>query len=262
MNSIIKKYQFVVFIFLILTLSSCSKKILYMSDLNVNKTKTLVTHYVPYKLQPYDYLYISIKTSNKKLNQLFTSVIQSSNIRNGLNNQNSNLYYLSGYMVNDSGYIYLPIIGHFYVKGKTIEQVQQMIQNKVNTLVSDAIVKVRLLNFNVYFIGEVNKKLTFFENKVNILQAISYINGLPYSANKQKIYILRRQDSVYHVYTINLTTKNMFENKNFFLQPNDIVYIPPRPMQIIKQNYKDISLFVSLATTLISFVTLILTLRK
>ncbi len=257
---IMKNKASIILIVLTLVLSSCSKNLLYLSDLEKQKIENLIPSYTPYHLQPYDYLDITITTTDEKINKLFSSLTQN---KYRLQQQNPGGYYFfSGYMVNDSGYIYVPLIGHFFVMGKTIDQVHRMIQQRIDSILTDAFVRVKLISYQIFFIGEVNQSRTFYKDRVNILEAISEIGGLPYSADKKHVFVLRRQDTTLKVFTIDLTTKHMIENQNFYLQPYDIVYIRPRGSQIFRIQTQDYYIIVSLITTTASIVSLILSLKK
>jgi polysaccharide export outer membrane protein len=254
---IISKYHLILTILISITLTSCSKKLLYLGDLQL-PNDTLKTNYQPYKLKPYDYLYITIKTTDQNVNQLFSEFMQQQNISNNLNNKSN--YYLTGYMVNDSGYVFLPIFGSFYAKGKTVEQFQTELQQAINKILTDAVVKVKLISYEVYFIGEVNTKVTFYKDKVNILEALAEIGGAPYSADKKDVIVLRKTDSAYVAIPIDLTSKNILENKTFYLQPEDIVYIKPRKSRIMQIQIQDYFIFVSLVSSVLSLSSFIITL--
>ncbi len=61
-----------------------------------------------YKLQPADILYVRVVTQDETINDLFNPVFS------GTSNQSYTLreegMYYSGYMINDSGYVGLPVI--------------------------------------------------------------------------------------------------------------------------------------------------------
>ncbi len=253
----INKYKYTLIVLFSMTLFSCSKKILYLNDLQPEQT--LKFNYSNYTLKPYDYLFISIQTTDQEVNKLFSQFLKNQIV--GISNsQYSNNNLLYSYMINDSGYIYLPLFGQIKAAGLTLEQFENKLQNIVNKVLTNSIVKVRLVSFRVYFIGEVNTSLIFYRNHVNILEAISRIGGVPYSADKRHVYVLRRQDSVYKVFTIDLTTKNVIKNRNFFLQPNDIIYFKPRKIRLVQLNIKDYFIFASAISSVISLTTLIITL--
>ncbi len=253
----INKYKYIAIILLSMTLFSCSKKLLYLNDLQPDQT--LPINYTNYKLKPYDYLYINIRTTDQEVNKLFSQFLKDQ-ITNNINPNFSNSNLLFSYMINDSGYIYLPLFGQIKAAGLTVEQFEKKLQSIVNSILTNSVVKVRLVSFRVYFIGEVNTSIILYKNHVNILEAISRIGGIPYSADKRHVYVLRRQDSVYKIFTLDLTTKNVIKNKNFFLQPNDIIYFKPRKISLVQLNIKDYFIFASAISSVLSVTTLIITL--
>ena len=252
-------YFFIAFTFFF---ASCSRNLLYVNNLELPEDK-MQTHVDSYKLQPYDYLYISIKSSNQKINDFFSDFVAPSNVSQSANNTNSSQFYLTGFMVNDSGYIYVPWIGTFKVEGLTVNQVRNLIEQKARKIVSDALVKVKLVSFRVYFLGEINNTQTiFYQDKVNVFEAIASVGGIPPSGDKKNVYLLRRQDSSYVSYHLDLTDKNIFSSPQFYLQPDDIIYVKPRKGQLFRLTMQDYTFVISLFTTTLSVVTIILTLTK
>ena len=70
--------------------------------------------------------------------------------------------------------------------------------------------------------------------------------------------IVRKQDSTYHTYRVDLTDRHLLEKKEFFLQPNDIVYVEPVKSKILRIALSDISIFTGILTTTTSIITTIL----
>ncbi len=255
-----KNKSFVLFLLSILFFSSCSRNLLYLSDLPLDKITKIPRADTNYRLKPYDYLQITITTPDEKLNKLFQAYFHAQ--RAQINQGQYSSYYLTGIMVNDSGYIALPFIDTIRAQGKTVNQVQDIIQQKVNAMVKDAMVRVKLISFEVFFIGEINGSQLFYKDKVNILEAISQAGGIPYSGDKKHVFVIRPQDSTYQIYTLDLTSKNILKNRDFILQPGDIIYIRPRKTQIFRMQVQDYYFLVSLFSTTVSLITLILTLKK
>lgn len=220
-----------------------------------------LNNFEKYTLQPYDYLYINIRSTNADINELYSRI--SSTYAHTLNNNESN-FFLTGYLVNDSGYVFVPTLGELYVKGLTIDQTRTLIQDKVSEILSDAVVNVRLTSFNVSFLGEVNivGRFPFYRERVNILEGVAMAGGITYYGDKKRIKVLRAQDTVIKVYDIDLTNKNILDQKEFFLQPNDIVYVPPRKQQDFLNFIKDYSSFVTVLTSTLTTTLLILELTK
>lgn len=255
--------KFFVFIFAILLgFSSCTSS-RYLSK-NSQLSNIIIEQYntenVPYKIQPYDYLYISIKSTNEDVNKLYDQISSQSSGGSGSEGSSS----LTGYLINDSGYVYIPTVGNVFVKGLTIDQTRLLIQNKINAILIDAVVNVRLTSFDVTFIGEVvgSKQVSFYKEKVNILEGIGKVGGITSYGDLKHIKILRPTDSLYEIYTIDLSNKNIIELKEFYLNPNDIVYVPPKGSKDVINFFKDYSTFISIFTSTITTTLLIIQFYK
>eukprot|EP00831_Metopus_contortus_P075846 TRINITY_DN69726_c0_g1_i1.p2 TRINITY_DN69726_c0_g1~~TRINITY_DN69726_c0_g1_i1.p2 ORF type:complete len:159 (-),score=49.13 TRINITY_DN69726_c0_g1_i1:41-517(-) len=60
-----------------------------------------------------------------------------------------------------------------------------------------------------------------------------------------------------HGHKINLTNNNMNQSEVFFLQPNDLVYIPPTKLKMRSENESSYALVLSTISTLLIILTLI-----
>ena len=125
-------------------------KIIYLND-TTNLDQSEAT-YAPYKLQVGDILHIKILGIQEDAFDIF-------NVENNANNTQStaaNLY-MNGFTVNSKGFIEIPILGTFYVKDLTIEEVKALIQAKANDFILNATVIVKHINFEITILGEVNR---------------------------------------------------------------------------------------------------------
>jgi polysaccharide export outer membrane protein len=100
-----------------------------------------------------------------------------------------------------------------------------------------AFVTLKLLNFNYTVVGEVTSQGTFNaeDPRVNILDAIGKAGGLTENADRERIRIVRRENSTAKIYEINILEDNSLQSPNFFLQPNDIVLINPLKSRVQSQ---------------------------
>jgi len=214
-----------------------------------------------YKLQPYDYLYISVRSTNEEINNLYQTI--SSSFSGGLTNNESN-FFLTGYMINDSGNVFIPTLGEVYVKDKTIEEARKTIEDKFGEILIDAIVNVRLTSFNVTFLGEVSQqgRISFYKEHVNILEGIGMVGGISGYGDMRNVKVLRQQDSVIKIFELNLENRKLLEHKDFFLHPNDIVYVPPRRTKDFLNFVRDYSTLITLITSTITTTLLIIELTK
>ncbi len=247
-----KKILFLIFFLSFLLFFSCRNRRYLYVDKAITEIKKENYHSSEdeYHLQPYDYLFIKISSTNEDINKLYEN-ISSQYSPNQVTNQAS--FFLTGYLVNDSGYVFVPTLGNLYVKGLTIAQARDTIQAHVDKILKDAVVNVRLTSFNVSFIGEFNNtgQMPFYKERVNILEAIAKSGDLTDYADRRHIQVIRPIDTTYVIYNIDLTNKRILEQKEFYIFPNDIIYAPPKKTKEFTLFIKDYSVILStLASTI------------
>lgn len=250
-------------------LSSCTQRSLrYIQDKEQDKLDTVAEYSnqpPEYKIQPYDVLYIKVTTTNPDVNALFSENVSSDFNGNMMNSQFNNdaNFYFTGYMVTDTGWVKVPLLGDFFVKDKTIDQIELQISEKVEELLLDAIVKVKLISFKVYFLGEFSSPgtQTFYQKHLNLLEAITTKGGINDYGDKKRVMIIRKTKEGYNIYRVDLTDRNLIESDEFYLQPNDMVYVEPVKSKGFRLAVSDYLLPLSAISTTISTITLILSLR-
>ncbi|MDE2111710.1 MAG: polysaccharide export protein [Alphaproteobacteria bacterium] len=100
---------------------------------------------------------------------------------------------LSGnYTVDNSGYLHLPLVGQVKATGRTLPQLEDLIQAKlaagyiVNPRVSAEVTNYRPF----YIIGEVNKPGEYsYVGGMNVLTAVALAGGYTYRADDSSVYI-------------------------------------------------------------------------
>ncbi len=248
---------------LILCTTSCRsyKEFTYFQDVNTDQHINGVSNDVQeYKVKPYDNLYISIKTLNPEVNELFNTDKSSTGYSAGT----SQMYgdhvsqYINGYQVDSLGTISLPIIGTINVVGLTLKQVQEKIFKKSLEFVKDPSIKVKLLSFKVNISGEVKVPGVYYSynEKLNILEAISMANGITDNAKLKKVLVVRQTENGSDSYCLDLTSKNLLASDAYYLQPNDMVYINPSRNKKMELNTTSYSLFLSTITTILLVINL------
>ena len=174
------------------------------------------------KLSDGDILYVEIKSSSPTNYDFFNKVQDNSIARL----QNPQLY---GYVVNDSGFVSLPILGKFYVRGKSIEDTEKIIKNVAKNYYLNPFVKVVLLNFNVTILGEVNNpgRVNIVEPSMNIIDLVGMAKGFTSIANRKKIKVIRLNAEKSEIFYIDLTNKMIAKNNKFFIKSGDVIYVEP-----------------------------------
>ena len=164
--------------------------------------------------------------------------------------------YLYGYLVKPDGIVNLPMIGDVKVEGFTISEVEKVIEQISSTYFKDPIVKVNVLNFKVSILGEINSpgEYNIVRSNQNLLHLVGKANDLTEFANRKKIKIIRNNgpNSSKIIY-LDLTDPDVLNNKDFYLQPQDIVYVEP-----LKKKFYSVRSLSSAVSVSISAITLYL----
>lgn len=228
MNS--RNIQYLVFFSLfILIFASCvpQKKIKYLQKLQEEDTSNLYVNKRPldYKIQPNDNLYIRIFSLDEKTYLFFNMVSSSS--QNQYANDAS--IYLNSYSVDKNGFIDFPILGKVYVKDLTSDQVRDALQTGVNEYLTETMVIVKMVNFNITMLGEVHRpgQMKIYQDEINIFEAISMAGDLTDYANRKKIALIRQTGSGSKVIYLDLNQADIITSEYYYLMPNDIIYASP-----------------------------------
>lgn len=178
------------------------------------------------RVQPDDILYISIHTLDEELSKPYNLII-GTNITNLGSNVAENP--LIGYLVDPKGYIDFPGLGPLHVGGLTLEEVKQLMLDRLRPYLRDPVVRVRFLNFRVNVMGEVRQPgvQSFTRQRVTILEALAQAGDVTDVGQRDNILVIRENNGVREYGRINLHDRNLFQSPYFYLKQNDIIYVQP-----------------------------------
>ncbi len=233
-------------------LSSCTtRKTTYIHKNAGHDSVEFYTHKAPeYKLKPKDVIDITIISTNEKINSQF-----------GITKQSLNIERTTGYQVNDTGYIQVPILGMFNVSGKTMKAVRELVQERTNEFVIDAISYVTLESFEIIFIGEtMSGILKIPDDHIDILKAFA-MKGVK-SGDLSKVMIMRKTETGSEIFKVDLTDRNLLESEKFYLYPEDRVLIRELPLNNLKKNYQENMFFLTSITSIVSMYLFVMQLLK
>lgn len=182
----------------------------------VNKKKTT------YQIQSGDHLYIRIYSTDPKTSKFFQTDLPTL--------MNPTYLYLNSYMIDEEGYINFSFIDRMFVKGMTLEEVKKKLQKTLNEYFNETTVIVKLVNFQISILGEVNSpgNFTIDKDQVNLFQALAMAGGPKEFGNINKVAIIRQTLKGSDIFYLDLSDKNVLESDYFYLVPNDIIYVEPR----------------------------------
>ncbi len=181
----------------------------------------------PYRLQVNDVLYIDIKAVNSELVSLFKSEVSSNNS----SSKGEGLYF-SGYTIDRHGNIRIPYIGNLNVLGYTENEVRKKIESELSNFLKNpdlVFVTVKLAGINFIVTGEVGSPgtINLAQNQVSIIDAIANAGEISQLGNREDVTLIRKTLDGVKKYKLDLTKIEIFESENFYIQPNDIIYVAP-----------------------------------
>lgn len=207
-----------------------------------------------YKIRPKDNIYVSIKTLNPEVNQIFNPSSGSGYI-SGTQQMYGDLVSqsINGYQVDSVGNINLPILGDVRVKGLTAKEIQKHIQETASIYLKEPVVKVKLLSFKISITGEVAKPGTYYnyEGQVNLLEAISMAGGVTENADISEVVLLRQENDEIITHVLDLSNTSLFQSEVFYLHPSDNIYVKPGFNKKVELNIPTYSLLLSTITTFV-----------
>lgn len=138
------------------------------------------------------------------------------------------------YLVDASGNIQFPVIGELKVEGSTTMEIHKNLTTILEAYIKNPIINIRLTNFKVTVLGQVNSPGTYevSNERISILDAIGLAGDLEIHGKRNNVLLIREQHGQRTFVTIDLTNKELFSSPYYYLSQNDVVYVEPNKTQI------------------------------
>jgi polysaccharide biosynthesis/export protein len=174
-----------------------------------------------YRIQTGDRLYIEVYSVDPKTSKFFQTDFPDL--------MNPTYLYLKSYSVDETGYINFSFVDKMYVKDLTVAEVKDQIQKTLNEYFKESNVVVKLVNFEVSIIGEVNSpgSFTVYQDQLNLFQAIGLAGGFKEFGNPKKVKLVRQSQTGSNLIVLDLSDNKILESPYYYLQPNDVIYVEP-----------------------------------
>ena len=155
---------------------------------------------------------------------------------------------LAGQIIDKLGSITYPVIGRIKISGLTLLEAEDYIQEVAAKYVTDPVVKIRLLNYRVTLLGEINGPGTYntFNNKMSFPEALGYAGGFTELADINNIKLIRQIEGKQVVVYINPLEEDFLTSEYYYLYPNDLIIVSPLKQRAFRQYFgENLSLLVS-----------------
>lgn len=227
---IFKKNSNLLFAGIILILfSGCvtQKEIEYMQKSD-RTSKSFKEAEVPdYRLKPNDELYIKVNSLDDPVTNIFsTATGQQSSSSENISPYGASLV---SYAIDKHGYLQLPLVGNIFVKDKTIAEVGKILSDSLSHILSQPIVKVKLVNRFVSVLGYVKSPghYPYSQEKLSIYDALGLAGDLTIFANREDVTLTRNENGKNILINIDLTNPEILGSDYYYIRPNDMIYVKP-----------------------------------
>lgn len=164
------------------------------------------------------------------------------------------------YLVDSEGNINFPILGKQQVAGKTRAELIEDLGNKIAKDVKNPIVNIRIVNYKVTILGEVNRpgSYTIEGERVTLPEALGLAGDMTIYGKRKDIMILREVEGKKEHKIVDLTSVASLDSDYYYLKQNDVVYVQPNNAQVQSSKFnRNATVYVSVASLLISVLVLI-----
>lgn len=187
-----------------------------------------------YQLQMNDILDVKISSLNPEVNALFNaSTMGTMQVAQATTQTGGDLFYITGYSIDQDGNIDIPFVGKVDVMGLTLNEAHSAVDAKVSELFTNYHLQVKLGGVRFSALGEFNRpgKHVVMQNRVTIFEAIALGGDLSLVANREEIRLIRQHPNGTKIHTVNLLNESVVESPYYFIQPNDVLYAEPLPQR-------------------------------
>ncbi|MCY2687554.1 polysaccharide biosynthesis/export family protein [Salinimicrobium sp. TH3] len=245
-----------VLIIVLLTVSSCvtRKNMVYFQNVDQLRESVERNRNDNLQIQPDDELTIRVSAPEQEATipfNLTKSVASEAGVGGSVE--------LETYLVSSEGTIQFPVIGVMEVQGLTTTELAEKIRKSILEYVKDPIINVRILNFQISVLGEVNSPGTFSidDDHINLSKAIAMAGDLTIFGKRDNILILGEEEGVKTYAYLDLTDANVVNSPYYNLRQNDVIYVEPRSSRRQAAGSTNIAAtYISIASVIASLVVL------
>ena len=233
-----------------------SKQILYFQDIDTAEIDRIVTNYEPV-IKRDDILKIVVSGPDKLVVQPYNLTLGEITSYTSGSPENSTLEY----HVDKDGYIEFPVLGRIYVLGMTRQGLVEYLTKELKKEIHDPVVYVSFANFKITVLGEVKNPGTYnvTSERITILQALGMAGDLSLTARRDGIILIRDDNGLNSHIKIDLKKSDILSSPYFYLQQNDVLYVPASPNRVTTANSTQLwSTILSGVTTFMSVVSVVL----
>lgn len=243
----------------VISFTSCgsSKEIVYFQDEIIEKNDQVpVESELIYK--PNDLLTIVVSGLDPEAVKPFNLPVIANN--NSLIRAQGELK-MQTYLVDLNGFIEFPVLGNIKLGGLSRSQATQLLKTRLTDYIKDPIVNIRLANFTITVLGEVNNPGTFTveDERISLIEAIGLAGDLTIYGKRENVFLIREDNGVKRFTKFNLTSIKVVNSPNYYLTQNDVIYIEPNKAKVRSSSYNQNNvIIISAVATLATIIAILI----
>ncbi|WP_299390912.1 polysaccharide biosynthesis/export family protein [uncultured Gelidibacter sp.] len=143
------------------------------------------------------------------------------------------------YLIKNDGTIEFPVLGTLKLEGLNSIQATEMIKLKLSEYLKNPIVNIRLANFTISVIGEVNKPGTFTidDERVSLTEAIALAGDLTIYGRRDNVFLIRDINGKKQYKKLDLTSIRILNSPLYYLTQNDVIYVEPNNAKVRQSSF-------------------------
>jgi polysaccharide biosynthesis/export protein len=227
---VLKNYYKIILLFFSFCIVSCGskKKIVYLQNVDSPGNTAKNINYEP-KLQYDDMLSIIVSAEQPELTIPFNQPQIQGNYE--LNNNQDGI---KTYLIDSYGFIDFPVIGKLKLAGLSRSESITLLQNAIKDYIKNPNVNIRILNFKISVLGEVNKPGNYkiSSERITLLEALSLAGDLTIFGKRNNILIIREVEGKKSFNRIDITKSDFINTEYYYLTQNDVIIIEPNATKV------------------------------
>lgn len=156
----------------------------------------------------------------------------------------------SGFVVNPTGEINLPLLGRISVQGLRLEELEAQLVEKLGKIIQAPYVEITIVNRRVLlFNGKAAGQVIPLKNEgTTLLETLAIGGGVKDFGKSNEIKLFRQENGERKIYEFDLSEMNQLKNTDVIIKNRDIIVINHNPRNV-QNTLREIGPWLSILTS-------------
>lgn len=164
------------------------------------------------------------------------------------------------YLIDQNGKIEFPVLGSVELAGLSRAEATEMFKERLTVYLKDPIVNIRLANFTITVLGEVNNPGTFTiqDERISLTEALGLAGDLTIYGKRNNVFLIRENNGKKQYAKLDLTSVRVLNSPNYYLAQNDVIYVEQNGARVRSSSFNQNNIVLISAISTIATITAIL----